>query len=122
MERLERAILRPGRQRHHQSPRAVSAVASGHDRIATGAAPLLTSVTAAYLPRNTRPRVSSITIHPPGTVFQRQFPMDPEIAGFEGDTPGPPRTGTGAGRPQGVVTRPTELRKGAVDVRLARRR
>ena len=52
-----------------------------------GAAPLLTSVTAAYLPRNLRPRVSSITIHPPGTVFQRQFPVDPEIAGFEGDTP-----------------------------------
>jgi hypothetical protein len=54
---------------------------------ARGSVPLLTSVTAAYLPRNTRPRVSSITIHPPGTVFQRQFPIDPEIAGFEGDTP-----------------------------------
>ena len=50
-------------------------------------APLLTSVTAAYLPRNVRPRVSGITIYPPGTVFQRQFPIDPEIAGFEGDTP-----------------------------------
>jgi hypothetical protein len=50
-------------------------------------APLLTSVTAAYLPRNIRPRVTGITIHPPGTVFQRQFPVDPEIAGFEGDTP-----------------------------------
>ena len=50
-------------------------------------APLLTSVTAAYLPRNLRPRVTSITIHPPGTVFQRPFPTDPEIAGFEGDTP-----------------------------------
>lgn len=52
-----------------------------------GAAPLLTSVTAAYLPRNLRPRVTSITVYPPGTVFQRQFPVDPEIAGFEGDTP-----------------------------------
>jgi sugar lactone lactonase YvrE len=51
------------------------------------AAPLLTSVNAAYLPRNLRPRVTSITVHPPGTVFQRQFPVDPEIAGFEGDTP-----------------------------------
>jgi hypothetical protein len=50
-------------------------------------APLLTSVTAAYLPRNLRPRVTSITIHPPGTVFQRPFPTDPEIAGFEGETP-----------------------------------
>jgi hypothetical protein len=51
-------------------------------------APILTSVTAAYLPRNSRPRVTSITIHPPGTVFQRPFPTgDPEIAGFEGETP-----------------------------------
>ena len=52
-----------------------------------GDAPLLTSVTAAYLPRNVRPRVTSITVHPPGTVFQRPFPVDPEIAGFEGDLP-----------------------------------
>ena len=52
-----------------------------------GQPPLLTSVTAAYLPRNMRPRVTSITIHPPGTVFQRPFPTDPEIAGFEGDLP-----------------------------------
>jgi outer membrane protein assembly factor BamB len=50
--------------------------------------PVLTSVTAAYLPRNARPRVTSITIHPPGTVFQRPFQTgEPEIAGFEGDTP-----------------------------------
>ncbi len=50
--------------------------------------PLLTSFTAAYLPRNTRPKVSSITIHPPGTIFQRPFPTgEPEIAGFDGDTP-----------------------------------
>jgi hypothetical protein len=53
----------------------------------TSSAPLLTSVTAAYLPRNLRPRVSSITVHPPGTIFQRQYPSDPEIAGFDGDTP-----------------------------------
>jgi sugar lactone lactonase YvrE len=63
-----------------------------------GEAPLLTSVTAAYLPRNVRPRVTSITVHPPGTVFQRPFPVDPEIAGFEGDLPDrrvnqPPGTG-----------------------------
>jgi hypothetical protein len=54
---------------------------------AGGESPYLTSVTAAYLPRNLRPRVTSITIHPPGTVFQRPFPIDPEIAGFEGDLP-----------------------------------
>jgi sugar lactone lactonase YvrE len=51
-------------------------------------APLLTSVTAAYLPRNIRPEVTSITINQPGTVFQRPFPTgDPEIAGFDGDVP-----------------------------------
>ena len=50
--------------------------------------PLLTSVTAAYLPRNTRPRVTSVNIQSPGTVFQRPFPSgEPEIAGFDGDTP-----------------------------------
>ena len=46
--------------------------------------PLLTSGAADYLPRNMRPRVSSITIHPPGTVFQRPFSTgETEIAGFE---------------------------------------
>jgi len=61
-----------------------------------GESPYLTSVTAAYLPRNLRPRVTSITIHPPGTVFQRPFPIDPEIAGFEGDLP-EKRAGAGQG-------------------------
>jgi hypothetical protein len=51
-------------------------------------APFLTSLTAAYLPRNARPRVTSITVHTPGTVYQRPFPTgEPEIAGFDGDTP-----------------------------------
>jgi hypothetical protein len=50
--------------------------------------PLLTSLTAAYLPRNARPRVTSITVHTPGAVYQRPFPTgEPEIAGFDGDTP-----------------------------------
>ena len=49
--------------------------------------PVLTSVTAAYLPRNLRPEVSSITVHPPGTVFQRPFSTgEMEIAGFEENT------------------------------------
>jgi hypothetical protein len=68
-------------------------------------APLLTSVTAAYLPRNIRPEVTSITINPPGTVYQRPFPTgDPEIAGFDGDvpdrrnTPPPNSTGPNIGR------------------------
>ena len=51
------------------------------------ASPILTSVTAAYLPRNLRPLISSITVHPAGTVFQRPFATgDPEIAGYQDNT------------------------------------
>jgi hypothetical protein len=53
-----------------------------------GASPVLTSVTAAYVQRNLRPRVTSITVHPPGTVFQQPFPAgDPDIAGFDAEPP-----------------------------------
>jgi hypothetical protein len=53
-----------------------------------GESPLLTSVTAAYLQRNLRPRVTSITIHPPGTVFQKPFSTgELEIAGYDGELP-----------------------------------
>ena len=56
-------------------------------RAETGSGPVLTSVTTAYLPRNLRPTVSSITVHPPGTVFQRPFSTgELEIAGFEDNT------------------------------------
>jgi len=52
-----------------------------------GQGPVLTSVTAAYLPRNLRPEVVSITVHPAGTVFQRPFSTgELEIAGFEDNT------------------------------------
>ena len=52
-----------------------------------GDGPVLTSVTAAYLPRNLRPEVLSITVHPPGAVFQRPFSSgEMEIAGFEENT------------------------------------
>jgi hypothetical protein len=53
---------------------------------AKGVSPVMTSVSAAYLPRNTRPIVDSVTVHPAGVVFQRPFPTgDPELAGLEGD-------------------------------------
>lgn len=53
----------------------------------SGAGPVLTSVTAAYLPRNLRPEVVSITVHPSGVVFQRPFSTgEMEIAGFEDNT------------------------------------
>jgi hypothetical protein len=51
------------------------------------ATPILTSVTAAYLQRNLRPEVRSITVHPPGIVFQKPFTTgDPDLAGFENQT------------------------------------
>jgi len=49
-----------------------------------GDGPVLTSVTAAYLQRNLRPQVRSITVHPAGIVFQKPFSTgDPELAGFD---------------------------------------
>ncbi|MFN8057802.1 MAG: hypothetical protein U0Q12_01460 [Vicinamibacterales bacterium] len=50
------------------------------------ATPELVSVTAAYLPRNIRPRVTSLTVHPPGVVFQKPFPTEPDLAGYESPT------------------------------------
>ena len=53
----------------------------------TGSTPVLTSVTAAYLQRNLRPQVRSVTVHPPGIVFQKPFSNgEPELAGFDDQT------------------------------------
>ncbi len=47
-------------------------------------APRLSAVTLAYLPRNTRPVVTGVTVHPPGVVFQRPFSSeDGAIAGLD---------------------------------------
>ena len=46
-------------------------------------APALLSVTAAYLPRNLRPEVTAVTVHPPGEAFQETFGSDPPLAGFD---------------------------------------
>jgi sugar lactone lactonase YvrE len=68
------------------------------------ASPQLTSVTVAYLPRNARPTVNSITVHPPGVVFQRPFSSnEAEIAGFEAngttdDAPGQEASQPSVGR------------------------
>lgn len=61
-----------------------------------GASPVLTSVTAAYLPRNLRPEVTQITVHPPGTAFQQSYSTsDPPIAGLdERSSPRPSAAGT----------------------------
>lgn len=56
---------------------------------AGGAAPAslsaasLTSVSVGYLPSNMRPVVTSITVHPPGSVFQKPFGEDGAIAGMD---------------------------------------
>jgi len=51
---------------------------------ADAAAPRLSAVTLAYLPRNARPVVSGVTVHPPGVVFQRPFASeDGAIAGLD---------------------------------------
>jgi hypothetical protein len=73
-------------------------------RAASPPAPQVTSVTLAYLPRNSRPVVTSLTAHPPGVVFQRPFSSeDGAIAGLDdavadarrppGDTPNTPSPG-----------------------------
>lgn len=52
------------------------------------ATPVLTSVSAAYAQRNLRPKVTSLTVHPTGTVFQKPYPTgDPDIAGFDDQAP-----------------------------------
>ncbi len=51
-----------------------------------GDSPVLTSVSAAYLQRNVRPDVASLTVHPPGVVFQKPFSTgEAEIAGFDAE-------------------------------------
>jgi hypothetical protein len=63
------------------------AVLSVDSSAGNAGSPILTSVTAAYLPRNLRPEVNAISVHPPGTVFQRPFSTgEMEIAGFEDNT------------------------------------
>lgn len=75
--------------------RAVFAGAAGAE-----GGPLLTSVTVAYLPRNTRPSVTSLTVHPPGVVFQRPFSSnDAEIAGFDPGAAGPETPGRDDAQP-----------------------
>ncbi len=70
-----------------------------------GDGPVLTSITAAYLQRNLRPVVRSITVHPPGIVFQKPFTTgEPELAGF-GDQTTPDRRLTNAAQtPQGQTS------------------
>ena len=50
---------------------------------ATRTPPALVSMSVAYLQRNLRPRVTGITVNPPGVVYQKPYPVgEPEIAGL----------------------------------------
>jgi hypothetical protein len=71
--------------------------------------PVLTSVTAAYLQRNLRPVVRSITVHPPGIVFQKPFTTgEPDLAGFEDrSTPERKLSAAAMASQQGVAGTPT---------------
>lgn len=56
-------------------------------RLSGSDSPTLTSVSVAYLQRNLRPQVQSITVHPPGIVFQKPYSGgDPDLAGFDNQT------------------------------------
>ena len=67
---------------------------------ATGASPVLTSVTAAYLQHNLRPQVHSITVHNPGIVFQKPYSTgEPDLAGFEDQTTPDRRLASAAASP-----------------------
>ena len=69
----------------------VRAALSGKD----GATPILESVSAAYLQRNLRPQVASITVHPPGEVFQKPIGVggEMEILGLDAGETTEPRPG-----------------------------
>jgi len=67
-----------------------------------GDGPVLTSVTAAYLQRNLRPQVRSITVHPPGIVFQKAFSGgEPDLAGFDDQTTPDRKLAVAAAQPSG---------------------
>jgi hypothetical protein len=70
-----------------------------------GEGPVLTSVTAAYLQRNLRPQVRTITVHPPGIVFQKPFSTgDPELAGFDDQSTPERKLAAAAGAQPGSIS------------------
>jgi sugar lactone lactonase YvrE len=94
-----------------QSPKARylqwQATLSGKEK-----SPILTSVTAAYLQRNLRPRVTSITVYPAGHVFQKPYSTgEGEIAGFDDGWPDtrPSPTALAAGSPSNPSLGPSPL-------------
>ena len=62
-------------------------------RVELAGAPVVDHVTVTYLPRNQRPRLTSVTVHPPGVVFQQPYGAQepPDLAGYQSSTPAPAR-------------------------------
>ncbi len=70
---------------------------------AAGATPVLDSISTAYLQRNLRPEVGSITVHPPGEVFQKPLGASGELEILGLDDADRPETRLGAvARPPGA--------------------
>ncbi len=66
-----------------------------------GVSPTLSSISAAFLQRNLRPQVQSITVHPAGEVFQKPISLtgEIEILGLDpADAPEPRASAAGAPR------------------------
>jgi sugar lactone lactonase YvrE len=67
-----------------------------------GEGPVLTSIRAAYLQRNLRPQVRSVTVHPPGIVFQKPYSAgEPELAGFDDQSSPERKLAVAAAQPSG---------------------
>ena len=81
--------------------------------VLSGDRPALLSVTTAYLPRNLRPEITDLTVHEPGTVFQKPFSSgDPPIAGLDESAGASANGGTANGDPQPVTLGRRVYRKG----------
>jgi outer membrane protein assembly factor BamB len=65
-----------------------------------GRSPVLDTLVAAYLQRNLRPQIQSITVHPPGEVFQKPISLSGEVDILGLDEPRSPE-----GRPSAAVGR-----------------
>jgi sugar lactone lactonase YvrE len=70
------------------------------------ASPMLDTITTAFLQRNLRPQMQSVTVHPPGEVFQKPLSLTGEIEILGLDTPPvPPEARPGGPRmPQMAAT------------------
>lgn len=70
-----------------KSPKARLLQVRANLRGSGGRSPLLDSLSAAYLQRNLRPQVTSLTVYPPGEVFQKPISVTGEIEVLGLDAP-----------------------------------